>query len=127
VTGSGALDGLRVMVVEDEMLVSLLIEDMLADQGCIVVGPFSEVKLAQAAARSEALDLAVLDVNVKGMRTYPVAEELDRRGVPFVFLSGYGETAIPADRPNWKVCSKPLNERELVSMLVQRRAAQRRG
>lgn len=117
-TKERALAGLRVLVVEDEMLISLLVEDVLTDQECIIVGPFSEVATALAAARSEAVDLAVLDVNVKGVKVYPVAEALERRGVPFLFLSGYGETAIPAEHPGWVVCPKPFNEQALVAMLV---------
>ena len=114
----GPLAGLRVLVVEDEMLVSLLIEDTLADERCLVVGPFDRVAGALEAARSETLDLALLDVNVAGVPVYPVAEILDARKIPFLFLSGYGRTAIPSGRPHWKVCTKPFHREELVAMLV---------
>jgi len=108
---------LRVLVVEDEMLVSLLIEDVLIDQRCTVVGPFERVPGALAAAQTEALDLAVLDVNIAGAKVYPVAEALAARHIPFVFVSGYGQNAIPIDRPSWRVCSKPFRPRDLVTML----------
>ncbi len=111
------LAGLRVLVVEDEMLVSLLIEDVLTDQKCTVVGPFERVPGALAAAQTEQLDLAVLDVNIAGVKVYPVAEALAARRIPFVFVSGYGQNAVPADRPNWRVCSKPFRPTDLVSML----------
>lgn len=111
------LAGLRVLVVEDEMLVSLLIEDVLIDQRCTVVGPFERVPGALAAAQTEALDLAVLDVNIAGVKVYPVAEALAARHIPFVFVSGYGQNAIPIDRPSWRVCSKPFRPRDLVTML----------
>ena len=107
------------MVVEDEMLVSLLIEDMLADARSIIVGPFDRVAQALAAARTENIDLAVLDVNVDGVKVYPVAEVLAARSIPFVFLSGYGQQAIPADRPDWRVCSKPFRQEELVALLAR--------
>ena len=111
------LAGLRVLVVEDEMLVSLLIEDVLIDQQCTVVGPFERVPGALAAAQTEALDLAVLDVNIAGVKVYPVAEALAARRIPFVFVSGYGQNAVPVDRPHWRVCSKPFRPRDLVTML----------
>ncbi len=81
-TGSGKvrtelhLEGARVLLVEDEMLVSMLIEEVLADQHCVVIGPFDRVPSALAAARQETFDIAVLDVNVAGVKVYPVAEAL---------------------------------------------------
>lgn len=121
---SGAtLAGLRVLVVEDEMLVSLLIEDMLAEEQCVVVGPFDRVSDALAAATCESIDLAVLDVNIGGMKVYPVAEILAARRIPFLFLSGYGRQAIPSDRPGWRVCSKPFRPEELVTMLIEQMQA----
>lgn len=111
---------LRVLVVEDEMMVSMLIEDVLVEQRCAVVGPYGQLADALAAARTQALDLAVLDVNIIGGRVYPVAEVLEQRGIPFVFLSGYGQSAVPSDHPDWKVCSKPFRPADLVTMLVRR-------
>lgn len=116
---SAVLAGLRVLVVEDEMLVSLLIEEILADEQCIVVGPFDRVADALVAARNETIDLAVLDVNIDGVKVYPVAEVLDARHIPFVFLSGYGRQAIPSDKPNWQVCSKPFKPDELAELLIE--------
>ncbi len=113
------LHDLRVLLVEDEMMVSLLIEDVLIEQRCTVVGPFGRLADALAAARTEALDLAVLDVNIAGGRVYPVAEVLAGRGVPFVFLSGYGQSAVPREHPDWQVCSKPFRPIDLVTMLVR--------
>ena len=115
-----ALTGLRVLIVEDEMMVSLLIEDTLIDEDCIVVGPFNTVGAALAAARTELIDAAVLDVNLGGTKVYPVAEMLAGRGIPFLLLSGYGPNAIPSDRPEWRVCSKPFKPTELVAQLVER-------
>lgn len=111
------LAGKRVLIVEDEMLVALLIEDLLADLGCITVGPFRSVAHALEAARTEDLDLAVLDVNLDGERVYPVAEMLADRHIPFLFLSGYGEEAIPPGHSEWKVCAKPFKSEVLVHML----------
>jgi CheY-like chemotaxis protein len=111
------LAGLRVLVVEDEMLVSLLIEEMLVDHHCAVVGPYATVAEAVEAARKEPIDLALLDVNIGGAKVYPVADALTARRIPFLFLSGYGQSAIPNNRPDWRVCSKPFREDELIGML----------
>jgi CheY-like chemotaxis protein len=111
------LTGLRVLVVEDEMLVSLLIEDMLIDHACSIVGPFASVPPAVKAAMTEAIDVALLDVNVGGSKVYPVANALAARRIPFLFLSGYGQSAIPQDHPDWRVCAKPFREVDLIEML----------
>jgi CheY-like chemotaxis protein len=114
------LAGKRVLVVEDELLVSMLIEDVLVDAGCRVVGPFTNLSDALLAARNEAVDIALLDVNLRGEKVYPVADILTERGIPFVFLSGYGKNAIPSDRPNWRLCSKPFSPSDLIEILTER-------
>ncbi len=114
---SQIFSGLRVLVVEDEMLVSLLIEEMLIDHHCAIVGPFATVPEAVNAARQEAIDVALLDVNIGGAKVYPVADALSARRIPFLFLSGYGQSAIPEGRPDWRVCSKPFREEDLIGML----------
>jgi CheY-like chemotaxis protein len=116
---SGSLSGLRVLVVEDEMLVSLLIEDVLNELLCIVVGPYSTLGSALAAAQRAEIDFALLDVNIGGAKVYPVAEALQARRIPFLFLSGYGDEAVPADRPEWRVCSKPFQLNVLVETMLQ--------
>jgi CheY-like chemotaxis protein len=79
--------GRRVLVVEDEFLVSLLTIDALESVGCEVVGPAAYIAEAAQLAQSESLDAAILDVNVGGELIWPVAKELQRRSVPFLFLS----------------------------------------
>jgi DNA-binding response OmpR family regulator len=111
------LAGLRVLVVEDETLVSLLIEDFLLDQMCLVVGPHYRVQTAFDEVRNASIDFALLDVNVAGTKVYPVAEVLHARGIPFLFLSGYGPEAVPACRPEWQVCSKPFSPDVLATMM----------
>jgi CheY-like chemotaxis protein len=111
------LTGKRVLIVEDELLVALLIEDLLIELGCQTLGPCGSVALALDAARSERFDLAVLDVNLAGEMVYPVAEVLAQRQIPFLFLSGYGDGAIPADRTEWRVCAKPFKSAELANMM----------
>ena len=116
---SAVLAGLRVLVVEDEMLVSLLIEDTLSEQKCVIVGPCDQIAPALEAARTEAIDLAVLDVNIAGSKVYPVADVLTARKIPFLLLSGYGKSAIPINHPEWRVCSKPFRSEELIGMLIE--------
>ena len=117
------LAGKRVLVVEDEALVAILIENLLEDCDCTIVGPCGTVDSALLAARTETFDLAVLDVNLNGLRVYPVAELLSDRNIPFVFLSGYGDEAIPSGRDTWKVCAKPFKINDLVAMLQDAVAA----
>lgn len=107
----------RVLVVEDEALVAMLIGALLEDCGCSVVGPCGSVGAALALAATDTFDLAVLDVNLRGEKVYPVAELLTRRQIPFLFLSGYGKDAIPAGRDEWKACPKPFKADELIAML----------
>lgn len=115
----GSLAGLRVLVVEDEMLVSLLVEELLIEQSCVVVGPFSRIGEALEAARTRAFDVALLDVNVDGAKIYPVAEAISGRGIPFLLLSGYGDAAIPVSHPEWRACAKPFKADVLISMLIE--------
>lgn len=103
-----ALAGKRILVVEDEVMIAMLLESALEDEDCVLLGPFSRVAPALAAAGDEAVDFALLDVNVAGEKIYPVAEALDRRGIPFLLLSGYGDQGVPKDRVHWTVCSKPF-------------------
>jgi CheY-like chemotaxis protein len=91
------LHGARILVVEDEWLVALALEAALHDWGCEVVGPMPRIEDAMAAARAEALDAAVLDVNLRGEPAFPVAEMLQARGVPIVLCCGYAAPAVVPD------------------------------
>jgi CheY-like chemotaxis protein len=113
------LAGKRVLVVEDELLVSMLIEEILFAEGCTVAGPFTTLADALGAARNETFDIALLDVNLRGERVYPVVQILTDRGIPFMFLSGYGSGAVPDDHPEWRVCAKPFTADDLIGMLTE--------
>ena len=108
----------RVLIVEDELLVALMIEDLLADLGCEAVGPLGSVAQALSVAGSEPIDLAVLDVNLGGEMVYPVAERLGERDIPFLFVSGYGDDAILEGYVGWTVCAKPFRAKELARMMA---------
>lgn len=111
------LTGRRVLLVEDEVLVAMLLEDILRDAGCAVVGPVARLCDAVAAARHEQIDAALLDVNLAGQKVFPVAVILAGRDVPFLLLTGYGEAALPPDAPPWPVCTKPFRPSDLVARL----------
>jgi len=113
------LIGLRILVVEDEMIVSLLIEEVLTEQRCDVIGPFGHVADALRAAQTEVIDFALLDVNVDGEMIYPVAEALVARNIPFLLLTGYGRHGLPHNHQEWPVCSKPFRPGELVNTILK--------
>ncbi len=115
------LQGLRVLVVEDEAAISLLLEDMLLDFGCEVIGPAARLATALDTVNREKVDLAILDVNVAGEPIYPVAEALAQRSIPFVFSTGYGSAGIRdafRDRP---VLQKPFAQHDLKQKLLMAR------
>lgn len=110
--------GLRLLVVEDEALVAMLIEDLLRDLGCTVIGPVGSVVRALDLLRREALDGALLDVNLgDGEWSYPVADALAARGVPFVFLTGYGQGDVNPRHAATGVLQKPLAPATLARVL----------
>ncbi len=115
---SEALSGLRVLVVEDEMLVSMLVEDMLADFGCSVVGPAPDLEEAMSLASTADIDAALLDVNVAGKPIFPVADALKARGVPFAFASGYGAAGVEGDHRGAPVLQKPFRQSDLERALT---------
>jgi CheY-like chemotaxis protein len=117
-TSGEDLQGLRVLVVEDEAAISLLLEDMLLDFGCEVIGPAARLAAALETVNREQVDLAILDVNVAGEPIYPVADALVQRSVPFVFSTGYGSAGIKdayRDRP---VLQKPFAQHDLKQKLL---------
>lgn len=109
---------LRVLVVEDEMLIAFFIEDCLAEMGHEVVGPAARVAEALRLAETQAFDLALLDVNVAGEEVYPIAEVLKARGVPFAFLSGYSARGLRGDWAGSRMLQKPFAPPELKRCLA---------
>ena len=103
------LEGLSVLVVEDEAIISFLLEDMLAELGAAQVRHAASVAAAIALLDERMPDLAVLDVNLGGERVYPVAERLETAGAAFIFTTGYGRSGL---EPRWQtrtVIQKPFN------------------
>ena len=117
--GNAELAGLRVLVVEDEMMVSMLIEDMLTDLGCTVVGPASRIDEAIELANTAQIDCAVLDVNLGGQPIFPLADILRAKGAPFAFATGYGDAGLRDVDRGAPVLQKPFREAELARVLGQ--------
>lgn len=108
----------RVLVVEDEMLVAMMIEDMLISLGHHVLGPAMHLSDALELAESEALDFAVLDVNLgRDQRSYPIATRLRERGIPFVFITGYGAAGLVDEFRGVTTLRKPIEPQELERIL----------
>ena len=126
---TGDVAGCRVLVVEDETLIAVLIEDMLAAMECEIVGPIGKLETAIQTAKESKFDIAVLDVTIRGGKVYPVAEDLLARGVPFVLASGYGDWALPASLRDQPRLTKPFTAAELEEQvrLLFGRAVQSRG
>jgi CheY-like chemotaxis protein len=111
------LSGARVFVVEDEFAVLLMLEDMLAELGCVLAGTASRMGDAVRMAKELDLDAAVLDFNINGETITPVAEILAARRVPLVFSTGYGRNGLD---PHWRdrpVLQKPYQVEELAAAL----------
>lgn len=121
---SDSLTGCRILVVEDEMLIAVLIEQILQEFGCVVVGPVARLDVALQLASQEALDAAILDVAIRGGHVQPVAEQLLARGIPFVLASGYGDWSLPESLRNQPRLTKPFTQEDLahhVKLLCARR------
>jgi two-component sensor histidine kinase/DNA-binding response OmpR family regulator len=103
----------RVMIVEDEALVALVLADQLVSMGVSVVGPCGNVAAAKAAIAENDLDAALLDVNLGGELVYPVAELLSAKGVPFIFVTGYGQESIDKKFSYAPVLEKPVEQETL--------------
>lgn len=102
----------RVLVVEDEAIVAMLLEDMLADLGHEAVVA-TKIDQATAMARKEQVDFAILDVNLDGQQSYTVADILRTRGIPFVFATGYGHAGLGPEWRHVPALQKPFQLTEL--------------
>ena len=112
-----AIAGMRILVVEDEPIVAMMLEDMLEELGCETIGPAANVEDGLRLAEAGGFDVALLDVNLNGRRSDPVAEALTRAGVPHVYATGYGAAAVdPAKQA--LVLQKPYTLTQLADLLA---------
>ena len=117
-----ALAGKRILLVEDEFIVAAMLEDVLAGLGAVVIGPAYRLSDGLRLAREEAIDVAVLDVNIEGERSDAIADALTERKIPFVLATGYGNGEA---RHGAQVLTKPYTPKMLAAALV--RATEGRG
>jgi DNA-binding response OmpR family regulator len=108
---------MRILIVEDEMLVAMNIEDMLTELGHEVVGIAGRLGPALALAREGDFDVAMLDVNLAGDRSFPVADLLDERSIPYLFATGYGLDGIEERYRDRPVLQKPFRAAELLAAI----------
>ena len=105
------------LIIEDETLIALLLEDMLTELGCTILGAASTVEAAIEMLDRAAPAVAVLDINLGGQKSYTVAEALNKRGVPFVFSTGYADGRL---EPPWQerpMLQKPFGQEQLAQAL----------
>ena len=121
-----SLANLRVLVVEDDLAIAVLIEEVLQDIGCVVVGPVGKLDAALQLASDEDLDAAILDITIRGGKVFPVVQHLQARGVPFALASGYGDWALPESLRNQPRLVKPFTAGDLMAQ-VQSLCAARSG
>jgi CheY-like chemotaxis protein len=110
----------RVLVVEDEMMIAIMIEDMLTDLGHQVAGVCQSLAAALAMAEADDVqfDMAILDVNLAGERSFPVARRLAERGVPFMFATGYGTLGLEEPFRRALTLKKPFLQEELARAIA---------
>ena len=119
-TGQGrSLKGLRVLVVEDQAPIALQLEDLLAESECEIIGPASRIPQALQLLKEKTVDAAVLDLNIAGDLVYPVAEALEKKGLPYFFATAYGLSSLDAPYRTKRVLEKPFSRRAFLSALQE--------
>ncbi|TGT91401.1 response regulator [Mesorhizobium sp. M8A.F.Ca.ET.161.01.1.1] len=109
----------RVLILEDEPLVAMLLEDLLVEMGHEVIGSVAWIGKAMELAGQVDIDFAILDINLGGAKSFPVAEILRRRGIPFVFATGYGSQGLEGEFENELTLQKPYEPHELKRAIEQ--------
>lgn len=113
------VSGMRVLVVEDESLICMMIEEFLGELGCQVVATAAQLEDGLTKAKTMAIDVAVLDINLDGHLSYPIALTLRERAIPFLFATGYGRSGVPQTFKSVPVVAKPFGIDELREGLVR--------
>ena len=108
---------MRILLVEDSPVVSLRTEDSLTDHGYFVVGPAYDMTQAMDLAAREQIDAAVVDLNIRGEKSFPVLGVLNERDIPFVITSGYANWSMPEEWQDSPRLQKPFEEKKLLDLL----------
>jgi CheY-like chemotaxis protein len=112
-----ALEGLRILLVEDEMMIAMLLKGALNDLGCVVIGPAGRLPEAIRLAEAEAIDGALLDLNIDGDEVYAAAGKLAERGIPFAFITGYRANHLKEPYIDRPILQKPFTAPQLEKVL----------
>jgi DNA-binding response OmpR family regulator len=110
----GVLSGLRILVVEDEAIIAWGLADSLESHGCEVVGPAYDLAQAEQLSRDQALNGAILDVNLGSDKVFPVADTLAEGHVPFCFVTGFGVAALRPQDLGRPILQKPVDPESIV-------------
>ena len=111
------LDDKHILVLEDEPIIGFALEDMLLSVGCPAVLIATRLDEARAILAAQRVDAAILDVNIHGERSYPIADMLEARGLPYIFASGYGDTEHPESQRLVPTVTKPYSIEDIRSAL----------
>ena len=115
---TGSPSARRVLIIEDEMLIALMLQEMLQEVGLIVEGVASTLPAGLDMARNAEAQLAILDINLNGQEAYPIAEVLQGRGIPFIFSTGYGAGSVKPPYVSVPQLLKPYQQ-ETLSAAIQ--------
>ena len=125
-TSDVSVAGKRILVVEDELMIRMLLQDMLADLGHTLAGEAGRIDEAMALAKDGEFDVAILDVNLNGQPISPVVEILIARGLPFVFATGYGQRGVPEPYRQTPTLQKPFQVDALAQAIEDAAPTERR-
>jgi CheY-like chemotaxis protein len=117
--GKASEHGSRSHIVEDDLLIALEISQFVEGAGYTVVGPETSVDATIRALARHKIDLALLDVKLGGEQVFPIAEDLDAKGIPYIFLTSYSAAAIPAQHRHRPLVSKPYSPERLLAQMQQ--------
>jgi CheY-like chemotaxis protein len=115
--------GLKILIAEDEYLISLMLQQMLEDLGCAIVGAAENLTAALSLVSAGGADVAILDVNLGGQSIYPVADLLAAKRVPIIFATGYGQQGLNESYRGHTILAKPYDVDAVRSSLLRARAA----
>ena len=121
------IEGLRVLIVEDELMVAIFLEDALQERGCVIAGVAGHADEARSIIESNGLDAAILDVNLDGRRSFGLARLLREKNVPVIFATGYGLAGVPEEFAAVPVLTKPFTEEQMANLLAQVTGRDRTG
>ena len=113
------LAGTRALIVEDEAIIAMTAEDMLEEMGCVTVAIAATLSEAMAAAGRGGFDIALLDINLNGAQSLPVADRLHAAGIPFIFTTGYGSAGSGPDFHDVPLVTKPYQLHDLVEAIAR--------